>query len=99
MKDACGNEGKTWFQKYAQGLPGRERGIQFYLRIISNIVQIIRKLPLSTLDTFMFNDAQSGLTEKRCYDVLDSIKEGLSIALKYSSEMIQFKTPYVVILF
>ena len=67
--------------------------------LISNIVQIIRKLPLSTLDTFMFNDAQSGLTEKRCYDVLDSIKEGLSIALKYSSEMIQFKTPYVVILF
>ena len=62
-------------------------------------MQILRKLPLSTLDTFMFNDARSSLSETRCYDVFENIKDGSSIASKHSSEMIQFKTPNVVIVF
>ena len=67
---------------------------------IGNIMQIMRKLPLSTLDNFMFNDAQSGLiSETRCYDVLENIKGGRSIASKYSIEIIQFKTSNVVIVF
>ena len=61
-------------------------------------MQILSKLPLSTLDTFMF-DARSGLSETRCYDVLEKIKDGRSISSKYSSEIIQFKTPNVVIVF
>ena len=65
---------------------------------IGNIMQILRTLPLSTLDTFMFNDARSGLRETRCYDVLENIEDSRSIASKYSREMIQFKTPNVVIL-
>ena len=70
VKGARGNEGKTWFQKYVQSLLGRERVIQLDLKnSIGNIMQILRKLPLSTLDTFMFNDARSGLSETRCYDV------------------------------
>ena len=100
MKGVRGNEGKTWFQKYAQSLLGRERVIQLDLKnSIGNIMQILRKLPLSTLDTFMFNDARSGLSETRCYDVLENLKDGCSIASKYSSEIIQFKTPNVVIVF
>ena len=62
-------------------------------------MQISRKLPLSSIDTFMFNDARSGLSETRCYDVLENIKDDRSIASKYSSEMIQFKTPNVMIVF
>ena len=100
VKGARGNEGKTWFQKYVQSLRGRERVIQLDLKnSIGNIMQILRKLPLSTLDIFMFNDARSGLSETRCYDVLENLKDGCSIASKYSSEIIQFKTPNVVIVF
>ena len=100
VKGARGNEGKTWFQKYVQSLLGRERVVQLDLKnSIGNIMQILRKLPLSTLDIFMFNDARSGLSETRCYDVLENLKDGCSIASKYSSEIIQFKTPNVVIVF
>ena len=100
VKSARGNEGKTWFQKYVQSLLGRERVVQLDLKnSIGNIMQILRKLPLSTLDIFMFNDARSGLSETRCYDVLENLKDGCSIASKYSSEIIQFKTPNVVIVF
>ena len=78
-----------------------ERVIQLDLKnSIGNIMQIMRKLPLSTLDNFMFNDARSGLiSETRCYDVLENIKDGFSIVSKYSSEIIQFKTPNVVNIF
>ena len=83
VKGARGNEGKTWFQKYVQSLLGRERVVQLDLKnSIGNIMQILRKLPLSTLDTFMFNDARSGLIETRCYEVLENIKDGRSIASK-----------------
>ena len=76
MKDARSNEGKTWFQKYVQSLLGRERVIQLDLKnYIGNIMQILRKLPVSALDTFMFDDARSGLGETRCYDVLENIKD------------------------
>ena len=100
VKGARGNEGKTWFQNYVQSLLGCDKVIQLDLKnSIGNIMQILRKQPLSTLDTFMFNDARSGLRETRCYDVLENIKDGRSIASKYSSEIIQFKTPNVVIVF
>ena len=41
-------------------------------------MQILKKLSLSTLDTFMFNDAQWGLSEIRWYNVLENIKDGHS---------------------
>ena len=67
VKGARGNEGKTWFQNYAQSLLGCEKVIQLdFKNSIGNIMQILRKQPLSTLDTFMFNDARSGLRETRC---------------------------------
>ena len=100
VKGARGNEGKRWFQKYVQSLLGRERVIQLDLKnSMGNIMQILRKQSLSTLDTFMYNDAQSGLSETRCYDLLKNIKDGGSIASKYSNETIQFKTPNIVIVF
>ena len=67
VKAARGNKGKTWFQKYVQSLLGRKRVIQLDLKnSTGNIIQIVRELPLSTLDTFMFNDAWSGLSETLC---------------------------------
>ena len=38
------------------------------------IMQVLRKLPLSTLDTLLFNDARSGQRDLQCYDALELIK-------------------------
>ena len=62
-------------------------------------MQILRKQTLSNLDIFMVIDARSSLSESRCYGVLENIKGGRSIACKYSSEIDQFKTSNVVIVF
>ena len=64
MKGARGNEGKTWFQNYVQSLLGTERVVQLNLKnSVGNIMHILRKFPLSTIDTFLFNDARSGQNE------------------------------------
>ena len=67
--------------------------------LFGNLLQILRKLPLSTIDTFLFNDARSGQNEMPCYEVLENIKDGRAIASKYASEIVQFRTPNVVIVF
>ena len=46
-----------------------------------------------------YNDARSGQSEMRCYEVLENIKDGRAIASKYASEIIRFRTPNVVIVF
>ena len=100
VKGASGNEGKTWFQNYVQSLLGTERVVQLNLKnSVGNIMHILRKFPLSTIDTFLFNDARSGQNEMRCYEVLENIKDGRAIASKYASEIVQFRTPNVVIVF
>ena len=77
-------------QKYVQSFLGRERTIQLDLKnSIGNIMQILRKLSLSTLYDFMFNDARSGLSEARCYDVFVKYQGWSFKCLKYSSEIIQ----------
>ena len=100
VKGARGNEGKTWFQNYVQSYLGVERVVQLELKnSIGNIMHILRKLPLSSVDTFLFNDARSGESEMRSYEVLENIKDGRAIASKYASEIIRFRTPNVVIVF
>ena len=55
-----------------QSLIGYDRVIQLDLKnSIGSIIQILRRLPLSTLDTLLFNDAISGQADIRCYDVLE----------------------------
>ena len=100
VKGALGNEGKTWFQNYVQSLLGTERVVQLDLKnSVGTIMHIVRKLPLSSIDTFLFNDARSGQSEMRCYEVLENIKDGRAIASKYASDIVRFQTPNVVIVF
>ena len=100
VKGALGNEGKTWFQNYVQSLLGTERVVQLDLKnSAGNIMHIVRKLPLSSIDTFLFNDARSGQSDMRCYEILENIKDGRAIASKYASEIVRFRTPNVVIVF
>ena len=75
MKGASGNEGKTWFQNYVQSFLGTEKVVQLNLKnSVGNIMHILRKFPLSTIDTFLFDDARSGQNEMRCYEVLENNK-------------------------
>ena len=46
-----------------------------------------------------FNDARSGQSEMRCYEVLENIKDGRAISSKYASEIIRFRTQTVMVVF
>ena len=49
---------------------------------------------------FMFNDGRASAEDaKPCYSVLEAIKDGTTINVKYQSEVVRFKTPNTVILF
>ena len=51
------------------------------------------------LDTFLFNYARSGQKDLQCYDALEQIKDGHATASRYSSEILRFRTPNVVVIF
>ena len=100
IKGARGNEGKSWFQNYVQDLFGFDRVVQLTLKnSTASIMQILRKMPLSTLDIFLFNDPRSGQESPSCYEVLESIKDGRALASRYTSEILRFRTPNVVAVF
>ena len=97
-KDGC--EGKTWFQKYVQSQYGYSRVAQLELKNkTKNMLHVLRKFQLSTVDIFLFNDSRSISMESYCYSVLENIKDGCATAMKYDSERIKFKTPNIVIVF
>ena len=76
VKGALGNEGKIWVQNYVQSLLGAEHVVQLNLNnSVGYVMQNLRKLPLSTIDTFLFNDARSDQNQMRCYEVLENIKD------------------------
>ena len=66
---------------------------------VGNITQILRKLSLSSVDIFLFNDARSSQSEMQCYEVLENIKDGGAISSKYASEIIRFRTHTVMVVF
>ena len=100
VKGFKGNEGKTFFQKYIQSLFGYSRVAMLDLKSkTANILHALRKFPLSTTDIFFFNDARAINHETCCYTVLEHIKDGSATASKFNSEVIQFKTPNVVVVF
>ena len=100
VKGLKGNEGKTWFQKYMQALFGSVRVARLDIKSkTANILHALRKFPLSTTDIFLFNDARAINYESCCYTILEDIKDGNATASKFNSEVIQFKTPNVVIVF
>ena len=100
IRGTKGNEGKTWFQKYVQSLFGYARVAMLDLKSkTANILHVLRKFPLSTIDIFFFNDARAINYENCCYTVLEHIKDGAATASKFNSERIQFKEPNVVVVF
>ena len=96
----CGNEGKTWFQNYVESLYGYERvaRLDFKSRT-QDVLHALSKRPLASTDIFLFNIPRSTDAPSSCYNVLESIKDGVAISSKYDSKPIRFKTPNVLIVF
>ena len=49
---------------------------------------------------FLFNDVRSHSIEtKRCYNLLEMVKDGRAVSSKYLTQALQFKVPNVVMVF
>ena len=95
-----GNEGKSWFQDYIEALCGYARVARLDLRNkTSNILFTLSKRPLQSTDIFLFNDARAPDLADQNYTVLEQIKDGNAISSKYSSTILKFKIPNIVIVF
>ena len=95
-----GNEGKSWFQSYLKTFYGYARVTRLDLRNkTSNILYALSKRPLQTTDIFLFNDTRACGETNQNYSVLEHIKDGCVTSSKYNSNVLNFKTPNIVIVF
>ena len=101
ITDIIGGKGKTFFQKYVVGYFGRSRVATLDLRVKhANACNVLKKLPLATIDIFLFNDVRSQSGEDlNLYRLLEDIKDGQATTSKYDNDNIQFKTPNTVMIF
>ena len=101
VKGKNGNEGKSWFQTFIEAKYGWARAVvEQDIKIKkSSICQILRHRPLITTDIFLFNVGKAKTFEDVNYDVLEKIKDGRTIASKFHSIELKFKTPNIVIVF
>ena len=95
-----GNEGKSWFQDYIEALCGYASVVRLDLRNkTSNILFTLSKCPFQSTDIFLFNDTREADVAEQNYAVLEQIKDGNAISSKYSSTVLKFKIPNIVIVF
>ena len=101
ITDTHGGKGKTFFQKYVVGYFGQRRVATLDLRVKhANACNVLKKLPLATIDIFLFNDVRSQSGEDlNLYRLLEDIKDGQATTSKYDNDNIQFKTPNTVMIF
>ena len=101
ITDILGGKGKTFFQKYVVGYYGQSRVARLDLRVKhANACNVLKKLPLATIDIFLFNDVRSQSGEDlNLYRLLEDIKDGQATTSKYDNDNIQFKTPNTVMIF
>ena len=79
VTDTKGGTGKTFFQKYIIGHFGRSRVASMDLRIErSDACNVLKKLPLPTIDIFLFNDGRSQSGEENLR-LLEDIKDGQAL--------------------
>ena len=100
IKGTQGNEGKSWFQTYLQSLYGTSRVARFDMTSkSSDILHIMTKLSLSSIDIFLFNEQRCVVNVEYSYSILEIIKDGYAISPKFHGQTINVKTPNVVIVF
>ena len=101
IRGCKGNEGKSWFQAYVQSLYGFVNVACLDMKCkASDSLLLLSKLPLVNMDKFLFNDVRATSVETEpCYNLLEMIKDGRGVSSKYNTNIVQFRTPNVVIVF
>ena len=96
-----GNEGKSWFQEYMESKFGWGKvicGMDIKMKK-GSICHVLSKRSLMTIDTFLF-DVGKAITENGVnYELLEKIKNGRTVASKFDSKELKFKTPNTVVVF
>jgi hypothetical protein len=101
IRGCKGNEGKTWFQAYAQSRLGFQNVALLDMKCkASDSLLLLSKQPLVNMDIFLFNDVRATSVETEpCYNLLEMIKDGRGVSSKYRTQIIQFRVPNVVMVF
>ena len=95
-----GNEGKTCFRDYLSALYGYARVVRLDLKLkTANVVYVLRKRPFCSTDIFLFNERRALNNDTCNYTILESIKDGIAVSSSYSSSILQFKIPKVLVVF
>ena len=100
IRGIIGNEGKSWFQDYVAAFYDYQRVVQLDLNMGSgDVLHALSKRPLSSVDIFLFNQPRATEVDLLNYGLLESIKDGSAMSSKYSSDVLRFKIPNIVIVF
>ena len=101
VRGTKGNEGKSWFQSYIQSLFGIDRVVRLDIKARKqDLMHALAKRPLTNADIFLFNMPRScGETKSCSYGAIEGIKDGYATSTKYTSTVLSFKTPNVVVVF
>ena len=94
-----GNEGKTWFQKYLKNHFGSIRTFNSGIGNSKGLLHTLSKELLPLKDVFIFNIPKCFKIGDVPYNLLENLKDGEAISLKYDSKTLSFRTPNIVILF
>jgi len=96
-----GNEGKSWFQEYMESKFGWEKVIcGMYIKMKKgSICHVLSKRSLMTIDTFLFDVGKANTDDGVNYELLEKIKNGRTVASKFDSKELKFKTPNTVVVF
>ena len=96
-----GNEGKSWFQEYMESKFGWEKvicGMDIKMKK-GSICHVLSKRSLMTIDTFLFDVGKANTDDGVNYELLEKIKNGRTVAAKFDSKELKFKTPNTVVVF
>ena len=96
-----GNEGKSWFQEYMESKFGWEKvicGMDIKMKK-GSICHVLSKRSLMTIDTFLFDVGKANSDDEVNYELLEKIKNGRTVAAKFDSKELKFKTPNTVVVF
>ena len=96
-----GNEGKSWFQEYMESKFGWEKvicGMDIKMKK-GSICHVLSKRSLMTIDVFLFDVGKANTDDRVNYELLEKIKNGRTVAAKFDSKELKFKTPNTVVVF
>ena len=93
-----GNEGKTFLQKYIKQIYGTRRVLKTELNARkSDVAYMLSQTSLTCKDIFLFNLLRSDA--EVTYGLLENIKDGYLVSVKYKTKEVKIKIPNVVMVF